>query len=135
MPTITFKGTNYSPTTSNGARGGNGMAKITYLKPSYAVSAIPNTTQWSNENIEVTVSSSGEVTKEYSIDKTNWQTSNKFLITQNGTYTFYGKSEGNNIAEVQLSITNIDKENPLFTFTFSKKPQKTTPVTINATDY
>ena len=101
-----------------------------------SVSGLP--TEWVKSTIvsfEATDEQSGVVS--YSIDKTNWQSSNAFIINENGEYTFYAKDAVGNISEGEsIQIDKIDTIAPVISVTLSPDSWTKDPVTmvVNATD-
>lgn len=143
VPAITFKGTTYSPATSNGGRQGDGYAVITFIaytdnEPPVISNITASVTAMTKNNITVTVAATDNVgVTGYSADNINWQTGNTFTITANGTYTYYAKDAVGNVSSKSITITNIDKTSP----TISKVAASTTAqtnqnvtVTITASD-
>ena len=87
------------------------------------VNITPNTTNWTKDNVTLTISvnnaqgSSGLDDKPYSWDKTNWGTSTTKEVTVNGTYKVYVKNKAGTIVEKSITISNIDKTLPTVNIT------------------
>ena len=77
---------------------------------------LPNTTNWINQDVTVTITyPSDSVTNEYSYDGTNWLNYTiPLTISSNCTVYAQSKDSARNVSGTStLSITNIDKQNPL----------------------
>lgn len=97
-----------------------------------------NITQPTNQDVKITITATdNRGTISYSTDKTNWQTSNIFTITQNGTYTFYVKDSSGNVSTGNtFTVSNIDKTPPVITVNSFPTEWTTDDITISffATD-
>ncbi len=82
-----------------------------------AVSMSASPTEWTNGNVTVTISYPLEVvTKQYSLNGTVWNTyTSPIVVTTNNTTVYArGLDAGNNqTSQATLSVTNIDKVNPI----------------------
>lgn len=63
----------------------------------------------------------------FDVNAYNWQKSDNFTITENGTYNLYARDSANNVTGVQFTIGNIDKIAP----TIEKIEKSTEEVTNN----
>ena len=108
------------------------------------VNITPNTTNWTKDNVTLTISvnnaqgSSGLDDKPYSWDKTNWGTSTTKEVTVNGTYKVYVKNKAGTIVEKSITINNIDKIAPTIKLTANTVDGADTNtqmiLTVDATD-
>lgn len=103
-----------------------------------------STEDYTNENIEVSViahdvQTEGYVGKTgltYSNDGTNFSEDNTFIITENGTYTFYVKDAVGNIQTGEYTVGNIDRTLPEITsFVVEDNSWTNGLVTLVATGY
>ena len=97
------------------------------------------------EDIQITVSAkesglqsemSGLADSAYSLDKTNWSNSNVLTVTTNGTYTIYVRDNAGNIAQQDITISNIDKTGPTIQLTANTTEwtNENVKLTVSATD-
>ena len=108
------------------------------------VNITPNTTNWTKDNVTLTISvnnaqgSSGLDDKPYSWDGTNWGTSTTKEVTANGTYKVYVKNKAGTIVEKSITINNIDKIAPTIKLTANTVDGADTNtqmiLTVDATD-
>ena len=106
------------------------------------VNITPSTTNWTKDNVTLTISannaqgSSGLDDKPYSWDGTNWGTSTTKEVTANGTYKAYVKNKAGTIVEKSITISNIDKTAPTVNVTSntSNWTKGNVTLTIKATD-
>lgn len=78
--------------------------------------ATPNTTEWTNKDITLTVSATDESGIEKIIDNENKEYLNQSIsynVGENGTYTFKAFDNLGNINTKSINIGNIDKEPPV----------------------
>lgn len=135
--TVTFQGTNYTNTGSNGGNTtqASGWMSVELVAYSFLVTMTPNTEDWTNEDVVVTLDAIGETAIGFSTDGTNYSSETEYVITDNGTYDFYAQSDTGTISHGTIDISNIDKNAPVFEgITYYKKPSQTATVTINVTD-
>lgn len=73
-----------------------------------------NTTDPTNQDIEITVTASDNVeVSEYRIDSGSWQDSSVFAVSSNGTYIFECMDEAGNVSdETSITVGNIDLDDP-----------------------
>lgn len=53
-------------------------------------------------------------------NQTDWVESNVFRITENNTYTIYGRDIAGNIGSIDVTVTRVDESPPVFTTNYSK---------------
>lgn len=76
-----------------------------------------NSESWINTDVILTVETdeNSHVTA-YSVDGINWQESNKFTISENGSYSFFVKDEEEHISDgTTVEVSKIDKTVPYIT--------------------
>ena len=106
------------------------------------VNITPNTTNWTKDNVTLTITAtdneggSGLDDKPYSWDGTNWGTSTTKEVIVNGTYKVYVKNKAGTIVEKSITISNIDKTLPTVNITPSTPnwTKDNVTLTITATD-
>ena len=131
VPSFEFMGTTYSPSTSSGVQSGNGKAKITLVAyydttPPVISDVTPTTTNWTNNDLDVTVEASDNVSMQlyYSTRSTTSITADEIFaenntsgvvsVPTNGVWYIYVCDEAGNIAQTTITVTNIDKTAPTF---------------------
>lgn len=65
---------------------------------------------WTNDKVYITIN--GRNITAYSLDKTNWQSSNQFKLTESGSYTVFYKGKSGDIYSLVYNLSNIDKVAP-----------------------
>ena len=106
-------------------------------------SIVPSITNWINQDITATITyQTDSVKNEYSYDGSNWQTYTTTLtISSNCTvYARATDAAGNVSGESTLSITNIDRQNPIVSFSPNgqnnvQKAETTVIVTDNSNEF
>ena len=95
---------------------------------------IAEPTEWTKENVEITIEGSEGLTTEYKIDNGEWETyTDKFEVEQNckiSARITNGRKYGET---VEKEITNIDKINPIVTVD-TTNTQNSITATVEATD-
>ena len=95
---------------------------------------IEEPTEWTKENVEITIEGSEGLTTEYKIDNGEWETyTDKFEVEQNckiSARITNGRKYGET---VEKEITNIDKINPIVTVD-TTNTQNSITATVEATD-
>ena len=108
---------------------------IEVTKGEEALTLTPNTTNWTNEDIIVTVTNSDErYTIQTSNDNINWENKNTTTLTQNGE-AVARLTDGINLGKpAKRQITNIDKQTPEAAIEVAEVTSKAFKIDINATD-
>ena len=90
-----------------------------------------------NKDVTLTVTAEdvglGLATKAYRIDGGEWQSSNKFTISTNGSYLIEVLDEAGNIGSYTHTVSNIDKELPEITISADKTEPVNTDVVLKIT--
>lgn len=103
-------------------------------------SVTQNTDAPTNKDITLTVTAEdiglGLATKAYRIDGGEWQESNKFVVTKNGSYLIEVLDKAGNIGSYTKEVTNIDKVKPTITAVVNTEEpwNKDIVVTLTASD-
>jgi hypothetical protein len=136
-----YTNTNFSDvTTTVGAREGNGYVKITLLESYPDVAVTPSTTEFTNQNIILTVTSEDKVVglkpEPYSWEGGARTANRTYTITKNGTYSVNSINNHDYSDTASITITNIDKIDPVVNSIDQaiSNNKKQTTLTIHATD-
>ena len=103
-------------------------------------SVVQSTDAPTNKDVTLTVTAEdvglGLATKAYRIDGGEWQASNKFVVTENGSYLIEVLDKAGNIGSYTKEVTNIDKIKPTITASVNTEEpwNKDIVVTLTASD-
>jgi hypothetical protein len=114
------------------------VTNIDKTAPTAPVNIVADITEWTNGNVTVTATFSGEenTVKEYSLNRKTWYeySDGGVTVTSNGTVYFRETDAAGNVSvEAEFEVTNIDKELPAINVTGNPTEWTNSDVVLTAT--